>query len=204
MDKQKDGISRRTFLKSGAAAIGMAAAGAGRVSAEAGEAPEALGPGPVPCALSVNGREVRIEIEPRVTLLRALRHYSDYTGPKEICDRGACGGCTVLLDGKPVASCMMLALDAQGRPITTVEGLARDGKLHPVQEAFKTCDAYQCGYCTPGMLLSTVALLKENPAPSLDEIKRGLEGNLCRCAAYNHIFDAVQMAAKKMSASPAK
>lgn len=196
-----NGINRRAFLKTGAAAVGAAVAGAvtnARATEESRPASAVVGPGRVTCKLTMNGKEVQLAIEPRVTLLRALRNESDHTGAKEICDRGPCGGCTVLVDDKPVVSCMMLALDAQGKSIVTVEGLSKGGRLHPVQESFRECDALQCGYCTPGFVISAVALLRKNPSPTPDDIKRGLDGNLCRCAAYNHIFEAVQRAAKKM------
>jgi xanthine dehydrogenase YagT iron-sulfur-binding subunit len=189
----RKGVTRREFMKAGVASVGGAAlVGPARAQDEK----VALGPGKVPCELTVNGRKFSLEVEPRVTLMRALRHHLDFTGPKEACDRGACGACTVLVDGLPVASCMMLALDARGKEIVTVEGLARDGRLHPVQRAFAECDAFQCGYCTPGMVVAAKALLDRNSNPTLDEIKAGLAGNLCRCGAYNHIFEAVQKAAK--------
>jgi len=122
----------------------------------------------------------------------------DLTGTKQVCDRGECGGCTVLMDGKAVYSCMILALDAQGKEITTIESLADGDKLHPIQEAFVEHDALQCGFCTPGFVMSAKALLDENPDPTLEEIKHGLAGNLCRCGAYPRIFEAVQTAAKRM------
>jgi xanthine dehydrogenase YagT iron-sulfur-binding subunit len=155
-----------------------------------------LGPGPVPLTLHVNGAARQVTVEPRVTLLRALRNHLDLTGAKEICDRGACGGCTVLLDGEPVTSCLMLAADAEGRQITTVEGLGTPEKMSPLQAAFVECDALQCGFCTPGFVVAGTALLRRNPSPSLEQIKDGLAGNLCRCGTYPRVFEAVQKAAK--------
>jgi aerobic-type carbon monoxide dehydrogenase small subunit (CoxS/CutS family) len=195
MAKKSNGISRREFLKTGATAgavVGLHLP----MPAQDKSTVKRFGPGKVPCELWVNGTKRTIEIEPRVTLLRAIRDRLNLTGPKEVCDRGACGACTVLVDGAPVNSCMMLALDAQGRAITTIEGLSKDGKLDPIQEAFVTCDAYQCGFCTPGMVMSCKALLDKHPDPTPEQIRRGFQGNICRCAAYNHIFEAARVAAK--------
>lgn len=195
MAKKDNGISRRDFLKTGAtagAAVGLNLP----LPAQDKAAVKRFGPGKVPCELIVNGAKRTIEIEPRVTLLRAIRDRLHLTGPKEVCDRGACGACTVLVDGAPVNSCMMLALDAQGKSITTVEGLEKDGKLDPIQEAFIACDAYQCGFCTSGMILSCKAMLDKHPDPTPEQIRRGFQGNICRCAAYNHIFEAARVAAK--------
>jgi aerobic-type carbon monoxide dehydrogenase small subunit (CoxS/CutS family) len=185
-------LSRRTFLKSvgvGAAATGLGAAAPRPVEAAV------LGPDDVPLVLTVNGVTHSLRVEPRVTLLRALRNHLDLTGAKEVCERGACGGCTVLLDGAPVCACMMLAVDAEGRQIVTVEGLGTPEKLSPVQAAFAACDAFQCGFCTPGFVVASTALLAANPSPSPDEITAGLSGNLCRCGTYSRIFEAVQQAA---------
>jgi aerobic-type carbon monoxide dehydrogenase small subunit (CoxS/CutS family) len=191
------GFSRRTFLKS----LGLSAAATGLVGA-AGEGaraaqPTILGPDPVPLSLTVNGRVQTITVEPRVTLLRALRNHLGLTGAKEICERGACGGCTVLLDGAPICACLLLAVDAVGHEITTVEGLGAPDQLSPVQAAFVECDALQCGFCTPGFVVASTALLQQNPHPSLEEIKAGLAGNLCRCGTYGRIFEAVQRAAQQ-------
>lgn len=186
-------VSRRTFLKTaGAGAVATGLAGAGAPPAEAAIA----GPGAVPVNLKVNGALRRIEVEPRVTLLDALRNTLDLTGAKPGCDRGACGACTVLLDGAPVAACMMLAIDAGGREVTTVEGLGSPDAMSPLQRAFVESDALQCGFCTPGFVVAGTALLRRNPDPSLEEIKRGLAGNLCRCGTYGRIFEAVGKAAK--------
>jgi len=145
--------------------------------------------------LNVNGQKLRLSLEPRVTLLDALRNYSSLTGAKEGCDRASCGACTVLVDGAPVYSCQKLAIESQGQAITTVEGLAPDGELSPVQKAFVEKDALQCGYCTPGFVLSATALLANNPRPTPAEIKHACSGNLCRCGTHPHIVAAVQQAA---------
>jgi len=147
-------------------------------------------------SLDVNGRAAQLTVTPDTTLLQALRESLNLTGAKEVCDRGACGACTVLLDGRSVNSCMMLAIDAAGQKITTVEGLATDGQLDPVQQAFVDHDACQCGYCIPGFVVRSRALLDETPQPDNDAIKHGLCGNICRCAAYVRIFAAVEAAAK--------
>jgi xanthine dehydrogenase YagT iron-sulfur-binding subunit len=141
--------------------------------------------------LQVNGQTYPVRLEPRVTLADALREHLDLTGTKLICDRGACGGCTVLLDDEPVVSCMVLAITAQGKEIRTVEGLAQGDRLDLLQEAFITHDSLQCGYCTPGMLMSCRALLNQNPKPGLAEIKAAVSGNVCRCGTYPHVFAAV-------------
>jgi aerobic-type carbon monoxide dehydrogenase small subunit (CoxS/CutS family) len=187
------GVSRRTFLKT----AGASAAAAGVVGAAAEPAATAvLGPGPVPIALKVNGAVRTVTVEPRVTLLRALRNHLDLTGAKEVCDRGGCGACSVLVDGDPVCSCLMLAADAEGHEITTVEGLGTPERMSPLQAAFVECDALQCGFCTPGFIVAGSALLRHKPSPNLDEVKQGLAGNLCRCGTYSRIFEAVQKAAK--------
>ena len=154
-----------------------------------------LGPDAVPVALRVNGVAHTLTLEPRVTLLRALRNHLDLTGAKEVCERVACGGCTVLLVGEPICACMMLAVDAVGHEITTVEGLGTPERMSAVQAAFVECDAMQCGFCTPGFVVASTALLNKYPNPSLDEVKAGLAGNLCRCGTYSRIFEAVQKAA---------
>jgi xanthine dehydrogenase YagT iron-sulfur-binding subunit len=192
-DRRRHGVSRRTFLKTagvGAAATSMAGAAAREPAAAV------LGPDAVPLALKVNGEARTVTVEPRVTLLRALRNHLDLTGSKEICDRGACGGCTVLLDGEPVASCLMLAADAVGHEVTTVEGLGTPERMSPLQAAFVQADALQCGFCTPGFVVAGTALLRRNPDPTLDEVKEGLAGNLCRCGTYSRVFEAVMTAAR--------
>lgn len=192
-EKSGTRVSRRAFLKT--AGVSAAASSlAGGVSDAA--PPPVLGPDAVPLALKVNGQPKTVRAEPRVTLLRALRNQLDLTGAKEVCERGSCGACTVLLDGEPVCSCMMLAADAVGHEITTVEGLGTPERMSPVQAAFVEADAMQCGFCTPGFVVSATALLRRNPSPTLDEIKDGLAGNLCRCGTYSRLFEGVQKAAK--------
>lgn len=194
-DKPASRFSRRSFIKT--AGAGAAVAGA---SVEAQEKkPEILGPDAAPITLKVNGVARKVTVEPRVTLLRALRNELEITGAKEVCDRGGCGACTVLMDGRIVNACMIMAWDAVGHEITTVESFGTPGKLSPIQAAFVECDGLQCGFCTPGMIVSCTALLKENPAPTRDEMKAGLAGNLCRCGTYSRIFDAVDKAAKDMA-----
>ena len=195
-------VTRRNFLKTagaGAVATGVVGLAAG---APAG-ATVVLGPGAVPLSLDVNGAVKKLSVEPRVTLLDALRDNLGLTGAKPACDRGACGACTVLVDGEPIASCMMLAADVEGRKITTVEGLGTPEAMTPLQAAFVECDALQCGFCTPGFVVAGTALLKRNPDPTLADIKAGLAGNLCRCGTYGRIFEAVTKAAKAQRA-PAK
>ena len=195
------GVSRRTFLKT----AGVGAAATSLIGGEVQGAPaEVLGPDAVPLSLKVNGTLKTVTVEPRVTLLRALRNHLDLTGAKEVCDRGSSGGCTVLLDGDPVCSCLMLAADAVGHELTTVEGLGTPEKMSPVQAAFVECDALQCGFCTPGFVVASTALLQRTPSPSLDQIKDGLSGNLCRCGTYQRVFEAVQKAAKAPRPASAK
>lgn len=155
--------------------------------------------------LNINNKTHEVEVESRTTLLSVLRdgfdtngNHLDLTGAKQICDRGECGGCTVQVDGKAVYSCMTLALEAQGKQITTVEGLANGDRLHPVQEAFVQHDALMCGFCTPGFVVAAKSLLDQNPSPSPEEIKEGLAGNICRCGTYPFIFEAVETASRKM------
>ena len=155
-----------------------------------------FGPEAVPVTLRVNGAVRTITIPPRMTLAEALRGPLDLTGTKIGCDRGSCSACTVLLDGAPVASCMTLAIDVGDRLVTTIEGLSDGEKLHPVQAAFVEHDAVQCGFCTPGMVMSCAALLAQNPTPSLEDVKAATSGHLCRCGTYPHVFTATLAAAK--------
>ena len=148
--------------------------------------------------LTVNGEYYQMEVEPRTTLVELLREKLHLTGTKEGCGTGDCGTCIVLVDGRAVNSCLMLAMDARGRQITTIEGLAEDGVLHPLQESFIEKGAVQCGFCSSGMILSAKAFLDENPEASRDEIKRALSGVLCRCGTYQKIIEASQAAAEKM------
>ena len=189
--------SRRTFLKSlGTVAATAATAQVQSVAAELekANAEKVVGPGAVPVTLKINGETLKLNLEPRVTLLDALRNYSSLTGAKEGCDRATCGACTVLMDDLPIYSCQKLAIEAQGSEIITIEGLAKNGKLSPVQQAFWDRDALQCGYCTPGFIMSVTALLKWNPKPTADEIKHACAGNLCRCGTHPHIIQAALQA----------
>lgn len=191
------GLSRRDFLKiTGASAAAPLVAGAAAIVVEAQTAPAVQGPGKVPVSLNVNGKKLSAQLEPRVTLLDALRDQFELTGAKRVCDRGTCGACTVLMDGKAVYSCSVLAIDAQSHTITTVEGLGEPGKLHPVQQAFVDNDAQQCGFCTPGFVVACKAFLDQHPNPTLEQIKHGLGGNFCRCGTYAGIRAAVMQAAK--------
>ena len=164
----------------------------------------ALGPGTVPVTLEVNGETIRMRLEPRVTLLDAIRNHIqidtqeavDLTGAKRVCDRSSCGACTVVMDGRTVNACSVLAIEAQGREIATVESLDKNGQLHPVQQAFIDCDGLQCGFCTPGFIVSSAALLHDNPHPTKDEIERALSGNICRCGTQDNVLKAVQKAAR--------
>lgn len=193
-------FSRRGFLKgAGAGAVTAAVAPAILVS-EAGTAAaqEAGGVMSATISLDVNGQAHNVEVEARTTLADALRDRLEITGPKVVCDRGECGACTVQMDGRLVFSCMTLAMDAQGRKIETVEGLADGDNLHPIQEAFVEKDALMCGFCTPGFLVSSKALLDANDNPTPEEVREGLSGNICRCGTYPHVFEAVMSAAEKM------
>jgi aerobic-type carbon monoxide dehydrogenase small subunit (CoxS/CutS family) len=206
-------VSRRSFIKGAGAGIAGAAAVGGATQvleqkpaeAQAAAGARSLGPGPVRVTLNLNGAAKTVEVEPRTTLVNVLRGVGHQplppdealTGAKIGCDRGSCGACTVLVDGKPVYSCMMLAVDAQGKKITTVEGLAQGGRLTPVQQEMVNKDGYQCGYCTSGMVMSLTALLNEKPNPTLDDVKMAVSGNTCRCGAYPRIFEAALAAAKK-------
>ena len=149
----------------------------------------------IPVHLDINGQPHTLDLEPRVTLLDALRDRLGLTGTKKGCDHGQCGACTVHVDGERVLACLTLAAQAEGRTITTIEGLAREGELHPVQAAFLEQDAFQCGYCTPGQIMSAVACIREGHAGSDEEIREYMAGNLCRCGAYPHIVAAVRQAA---------
>jgi xanthine dehydrogenase YagT iron-sulfur-binding subunit len=154
--------------------------------------PVKRGPGTAPLTLSVNGQAHELELEPRVSLLDALREHLGLTGSKKGCDQGTCGACTVWLDGRRVLACLTLAAACEGREITTIEGLAPDGELHPMQAAFVAHDAFQCGYCTPGQIMSAVALLAEGHAADDAEIAEWMSGNICRCAAYPNIRAAIR------------
>jgi xanthine dehydrogenase YagT iron-sulfur-binding subunit len=218
MDHKTEGrpgsVSRRSFIKGAGAGFAGAAVLAGgaavldpeqEAEAQATGGIPSMGPGPVRVTLNINGTSRMVEVEPRTTLVNVLRGVGHtplpadqaLTGAKIGCDRGSCGACTVLVDGKAVYSCMMLALDAQGKKITTVEGLAQGDRLSAVQQEMVNKDGYQCGYCTPGFVMSLTGLLNENKNPSLEEVQMAVSGNTCRCGAYPRIFEAALAAAKK-------
>jgi xanthine dehydrogenase YagT iron-sulfur-binding subunit len=197
-----DKVTRRRFLVRTALPTIVATVGleAPRLSAAAAAVTAvtvvpASGPGAVAVTLNVNGADHALEIEPRVTLLDALRERLALTGTKKGCDQGQCGACTVLVDGRRVNACLTLAIATEGKKVTTVEGLARDGRLHPVQAAFIEYDAFQCGYCTPGQICSAVGLIAEGRTRSDAEIREYMSGNICRCGAYTNIVAAVKAAA---------
>jgi xanthine dehydrogenase YagT iron-sulfur-binding subunit len=194
----RSAFSRRDFLKS-AGVGGLAATVVGVPDAEAQRAPAGppvMGPGEVPVSLMVNGKRVDLRIEPRVTLLDALRMRADMTGNKRVCDRGTCGACTMIVDGRTRYACSTLAIDVEGKEIRTVDGLASATALHPVQQAFCDADGLMCGFCTPGFVMATVAFLEKHPNPSTDQLKKGLDGNICRCGTFVRILEAATNAAK--------
>lgn len=197
----KKGISRRGFLKgAGITTAGTVILQTGLLGEAAAKVKEdtPLGPESVLVKLKINGRSRTVQIEPRATLADTLRDHLGLTGTKVVCDRGSCSACTVLLDGTPVNSCMTLALDVGDREITTIEGISSNGQLHPVQQAFIDHDATQCGFCTSGMIMSAVHLLNTNPSPELEDVKKAIRGNLCRCGTHPNVFKATLDAAKKM------
>lgn len=192
------GVSRRDFLKIGGISAAAVPLIGTRVVEAAGDPVRVYGPGKVAVELNVNGKPHSLQLEPRVTLLDALRDQVEITGAKRVCDRGECGACTVLVDDKPVYGCSMLAIEAQGKKITTVESLMQGATLHPVQQAFVDNDASQCGFCTPGFVVACKAMLDQNPNPTTEEIRHGLAGNLCRCGTYVGIRKAIaQVAGQK-------
>src|SRR5262245_20616540 len=183
-------VSRRDFLKS-ASVGGLVTAVTGGPETEAQTpGPQVIGPGEVPVQLNVNGKRIDLRIEPRVTLLDALRMRADLTGNKRGCDRGACGACTMIVDGRTVYSCSTLAIEVQGKRIRTVDGLADGNKLHPVQESFCDADAMMCGFCTPGFVMATVGVLEKYPNATAEQLRKGLDGNICRCGTFNRVFEA--------------
>ncbi len=197
--EQRKGFSRRTFIEG----IGL---GAGAVSsvvvADEAQAAhhELVGPDPVSITLNINGKNHDLKVEPRVTLIDALRNQLDYIGAKKVCDRATCGACTVMLDGSPVYACTTFAIEAQGRRIETIEGISTDDKMHPVQQYFVEHDAQQCGFCTPGFVMAGKAIVDKNSRPSMSEVEDGLCGNICRCGTYVGVRQAVYDAAGRGSA----
>jgi len=195
LKQPKSGFSRRGFI----GGVGGGAAATGLLETEAqAQTAKTMGPAAVPITLQINGKPLKLAVEPRVTLLDALRNQLDHTGAKRVCDRGTCGACTVIIGGKVMYSCSILAIDAQGKDIRTIEGLAPEGKLHPVSAAFVNNDAQQCGYCTPGFVMAAKGFLDKNPNPTMDQVEKGLGGNLCRCGTYVGIRKAVLEASKSM------
>jgi xanthine dehydrogenase YagT iron-sulfur-binding subunit len=189
--KDQPGFSRRSFLKTvgaGGVAAGVLAKAPG-VAAQPGGV-RAVGPGPVAIALNVNGQTHRLELEPRVTLLDALRTRLDITGVKRVCDRGSCGACTMIVDGRTIYACSTLAIEMQGKKIRTVDGLTQGTVLHPVQQAFCDRDGLMCGFCTPGFVTAAAALLEKNPNPTPEQARRALDGNICRCGTYVRVLEA--------------
>lgn len=187
-------LSRRDFLRGSTAGALSGGLISGSVLAEpVGPAVDAeiLGPSAVPMTLRINGENHRTRLEPRVTLLDALRNHLDITGAKKVCDRATCGACTVMLDGDLVYACTILAIEAQGRDIQTVESLASGDELHPIQAAFVENDAQQCGFCTPGFVMACKGFLDKNPNPTREQIEKGLGGNICRCGTYVGVRQAV-------------
>jgi xanthine dehydrogenase YagT iron-sulfur-binding subunit len=191
-------VSRRGFLKGAGAVLSSGiVAGAEALEAANTESAKLIGPGKAPVTLKINGVNKALNVEPRLTLLDALRDELELTGAKRVCDRTTCGACTVIVNGKSVYSCSVLAIEAQGKDIQTVEGLAKGNTLHPLQQAFVDNDAQQCGYCTPGFVMACKAFLDKNPNPSIEQVRKGLGGNLCRCGTYVGITEAVLQTAKK-------
>ena len=190
------GFSRRTFIEG--VGIGAGAVGALGAADQAGAATnEVVGPDPVSITLSINGKNHKVDVEPRVTLIDALRNMLDHTGAKKVCDRATCGACTVIIDGSPVYSCTMLAIEAEGRRIETIEGISSDDAMHPVQVQFVEHDAQQCGFCTPGLVMAGKAIADRNPRPSMADVESGLCGNICRCGTYVGVRKAVYEAARE-------
>jgi xanthine dehydrogenase YagT iron-sulfur-binding subunit len=194
--EERTGVSRRDFLKISSISVAAPLVARPKMVWAAGEQVPVQGPGKVPMEFTINGKKYTASLEPRVTLLDAMRDQFEITGPKRVCDRGECGACTVLMDKNPVYACSVLAIEAQARRITTVESLMQGGKLHPVQQAFVENDASQCGFCTPGFVVACQALIEKHPNPSPDDVRHGLAGNLCRCGTYDGIKKAIAQVAK--------
>ena len=196
-DKPGPGLSRRGFLKGTGIALTVPIVTGVRVVEVKGQQVKLFGPTKVPVTLEVNGAKRAVNVEPRVTLLDALRNELELTGAKRVCDRGTCGACTVMIDGKPIYSCSMLALEAEGKAIKTAEALYGDGKLDPVPAAFAKFDAQQCGFCTPGFVVAMRAAFDKNPNATPEEIEAALAGNICRCGTYQQMRDAIAALCKK-------
>ncbi len=196
LNQSHSGFSRRDFLKVGGISLSVPLVIGSRTIRVAGSDVKVYGPGKVPISLNINAKKYAAEVEPRMTLLDTLRNEFELTGAKRVCDRATCGACTVIIDGKSVYSCTVLAIDTQNKKITTVEGLTDGENLHPVQQAFVDNDAQQCGFCTPGFVVACKAFLDKHPHPTPEELGTGLGGNLCRCGTYMGIRAAVMQVAK--------
>jgi xanthine dehydrogenase YagT iron-sulfur-binding subunit len=194
--QRRKGFSRRTFMQGVGA--GSTAAAVLTPAAQAAPPPSPVGPGPVPMTLKINGKTHNVKLEPRVTLIDALRNHLDYTGAKKVCDRATCGSCTVIVDGNAVYSCTMLAIEAQGRDIQTIEGFTTPAKMHPVSANFVKHDAQQCGFCTPGFVVACKAFLDKHPNPTMADVEKGLSGNICRCGTYVGVRQAALEAAQQL------
>lgn len=199
LQESDSGVSRREFLKISSVAIATPMVVGPAVLKVEGEDVAIYGPGKTPMTLTVNGKKMSAEVEPRVMLLDVLRDEFNLTGAKRVCDRGTCGACTVLLDGKPAYACSILAIDAQAHQITTIEGLNQGEALTPIQQAFVDNDAQQCGFCTPGFVVATTAFLEKHPQPTAEQVRSGLSGNICRCGTYAGIQKVLQAGGKKGS-----
>jgi len=205
-DSPKIEVSRRGFLKgagiTAATTVIESAKAFGREATDALHGVQTVGPDALPIQLHINGREYTVMVEPRYTLAQTLRDNLGLTGTKVVCDRGSCSACTVWIDRVPALACMTLSVDAVGREITTIEGLSAGDTMHPVQAAFVKHDAMQCGFCTPGMVMSCAALLERNPKPNLDDVKHAVSGNLCRCGTYPKVFAATLDVAQQRARAP--
>ena len=196
--KPKTPFSRRGFLQGIGIGSGVLTTGVLETEAAAETTAHTVGPDAVPFTLQINGKPVKVSLEPRTTLCDALRNHLELTAAKRVCDRGTCGACTVIMDGKVVYSCTVLAIDAQGKQIQTLEGVSTPEKPHAVTKAFVNNDAQQCGYCTPGFVMAAKGFLDRHPDPSYEDVKAGLGGNLCRCGTYVGVRKAVLEAAKEL------
>lgn len=195
---KESGYSRRDFLRGSGVTAAATALGnvvlptvPAQADDEVAGGVRGMGPGTVQVSMTVNGQRMTTNVEPRVTLLDALRNYLDVTGCKRVCDRGSCGACTVLLDGKPIYACSMLAIEAQGKEIKTAESLFQDGRMDPIPAKFVEHDAQQCGFCTPGFVVAMKAVFESNPRATPEEVEKGLAGNICRCGTYEQMRDAI-------------
>ncbi len=194
------GVSRRDFLRISGISAAIPLVAGPKVVMAAGQEIPVHGPGKVPMDFTINGEKYKANLEPRVTLLEALRDQFDLTGAKRVCDRGECGACTVLMENKAVYACSVLAIEAQRKSIVTVESLMQEGKLHPIQQAFVDNDASQCGFCTPGFVVACKAFLDRHPYPTAEDIRHGLSGNLCRCGTYDGIRKAIAQVRRETEA----